>query len=154
MDSLFRAARLGSDGAHRAYALIQFLDPALRREDWTAFLAAAGADSQVMTLEDARGYAHAVFTHKVEHDLRHGRVLRLNALACTGLPSKVLHQAIFDAADRIAREQRCGGVIFEVAEAPAAGGFEAASPGLEAALRARCERVSASYYRALPRNDG
>lgn len=153
MEGVFRAARLESRGADRAYALVQFLDPTLKREDWVAFLAAAGGGADVMAIEDARGYAHAVFVQRVEQDLRYGRVLRLTALACSGLPSPDLHEAIFASGDRIARERGCSGVLIELAEPAQPFSCEVAGRGLETSVSSRFAKSSAAYYRPLPRGD-
>ncbi|MBK9082606.1 MAG: hypothetical protein IPL88_11275 [Rhizobiales bacterium] len=153
MEGAFRAVRLERDRAGRGFALVHFFDPALKLEDWLAYLDARdrpGAGSDVVAIEDSRGYAHALFTHEVEQDLRHGRVLRVQALACSGVPSPVLNAAIVAAAERIARERGCKGVVLEIG---GGAGDEDAETGLEASLRGRFEKVASAYYRPLPVGD-
>lgn len=153
MEGAFRAVRLECDRARRGYALLHFFDPALKLEDWLAYLDAQdrpGAGSDVVAIEDSRGYAHALFTHEVEQTLRHGRVLRVQALACSGVPSPVLHDAIVAAAERIARERGCKGVVLEIGDGPR---DERAESSLETSLRGRFEKIASAYYRPLPVGD-
>lgn len=149
MEGIFHAARLGPADARRAYGLVQFFDPALRIEDWLAFIGAeGGSGTEFLAIEDARGYAHAVFSHRVEHDLRRGRVVRLTAIACSGLPSRLLHDAIFETAERLAREAGCRGIVLELSEVDAPGAWEA-SCSLEASVNARFDRISSLWFRPL-----
>ena len=144
MEGIFRTARLGSADAQRAYALIQFFDPGLKFEDWLTWLGGGvGEAPQLLAIEDARGYAHAVFHWRVENDPSRGRLLRLTTLACSGLPSRVLHEAIFEGAERQARESGCVGVMLEIADATPA---ESAGASLHSAVDTRFSRLSSTWF--------
>ena len=149
MEGIFRTARLGSADAQRAYALIQFFDPGLRIEDWLAWVeGGAGPAPHLIAIEDARGYAHAVFNCRIENDPRRGRLFWLTALACSGLPSRVLHEAIFEGAERQARESGCAGVVLELADgAPAQAASAAAS--LQSSVGTRFSRLSSTWFRPV-----
>lgn len=146
MEGIFRTARLGSAGAQRAYALIQFFDPGLKFEDWLAWLdGGTGEAPQLLAIEDARGYTHAVFNCRIENDPRRGRLLRMTTLACSGLPSRVLHEAIFDGAERQARESGCAGVMLEIADA-APTEARSAVASLNSAVGTRFSRLSSTWF--------
>lgn len=148
MKGIFRTARLGSADAQKAFALIQFFDPNLKIEDWLAWLEGeAGEPPQLLAIQDSRGYTHAVFNCRIEKDPRRGRLLKLTALACSGLPSRVLHEAIFEAAECQARESGCAGVALELSDcAPAPAGPVAS---LNASVGARFSRLSSTWFRPV-----
>ena len=152
MDALYRDAPLGEDEDARGFALVNFYDARVRREDWRVFLAAEtagqGSERETVVVQDKRGYAHALLTTWPDHDLIHGRILRARALACNETPGRLLHETIMAAAEARARETGCGGVVLEVN-----GGVECVGGGFEASVRgAGFARVGAAYYRPLPRS--
>lgn len=152
MDALYRVAPLGEDEDARGFALVNFYDARVRREDWRVFLAAEHAEPQsereTVMVQDKRGYAHALLTTWPDHDLIHGRILRARALACNETPGKLLHETIMAAAEERARQTGCGGVVLELN-----GGADCLGGGFEASVRgAGFARVGAAYYRPLPRS--
>lgn len=152
MDALYRVAPLGEDEDARGFALVNFYDARVRREDWRVFLAAAHTvercGRETVVIQDRRGYAHALLTTWPDYDLVHGRVLRARALACNETPGELLHQSILDAAEERARATGCGGVVLELN-----GEIAGAGRDFEASVRrAGFARVAAAYYRALPRS--
>lgn len=150
MDALYRVAPLGDDKDARGFALVNFYDARVRREDWRDFLAAEGEglERETMVIEDRRGYAHAVLSTWTDHDLVHGKILRARAHACDETPGKLLHDTIMAAAEARARATGCGGVVMELNGESAHCGrdFEASVRG------AGFRQVAAAYYRPLPRS--
>lgn len=152
MNALYRVAPLGDDEDARGYALVNFYDARVRPEDWRIFLAADHAggrrERETVVIQDRRGYAHAVLSTWPDYDLVHGKVLRARALACNETPGRLLHETIMEAADERARAAGCGGVVMELAadQGGASNEFETSIRG------AGFARVTAAYYRALPRS--
>ena len=152
MDALYRVAPLRDDDDVRGFALVNFYDARVKREDWRIFLdaehAIKGGERETLVIQDQRGYAHAVMSTWPDHDLVHGRVLRARAHACNETPGKLLHDTIMEAAESRARAMGCGGVVLELnGESASAGGEFGAN-----LRRAGFRPVAAAYYRALPRS--
>ncbi|QLP98394.1 MAG: hypothetical protein HZY79_14860 [Rhodoblastus sp.] len=152
MDALYRVAPLGEDEDARGFALVNFYDARVRPEDWRIFLEAEQAggsrDRETVVIQDRRGYAHAVLTTWPDYDLIHGKILHARALACNETPGRLLHETIMAAAEERARAVGCGGVVMELAA-----DHGSVSNDFETSMRgAGFSRVSAAYYRALPRS--
>ena len=152
MDALYRVAPLGEDEDARGFALVNFYDARVKREDWTVFLAAEQAiergERETVIVQDRRGYAHAVVSTWPDFDLVHGKILRARALACNETPGRLLHETILAAAEERARVLGCGGVVMELG-----GDAAAMCRDLESSVRgAGFSRVGAAYYRPLPRS--
>ncbi len=82
MDDSFIAKPLGRRQIDQAYPLVCTIAPGLAVEQWRAFAAAvleAGgatdARSGIMTVQNARGYLHGLFSYAIGEHLRHGRVM-------------------------------------------------------------------------------
>lgn len=153
MDALFRIAPLGEDEVARSFVLVNFYDARVRIEDWRSFLDEAMHCSHpervAVLIQDQRGYAHAILATWPEVDLRHGKILRVRAVACNAAPGRLLHEAILEAATERAREEGCGGVAIEI-ESEAG---PRAPHGFEASIcDAGFSRIGAVYYQPLPRS--
>jgi hypothetical protein len=95
MNDTYVAKPLGHRQIDQAFPVVQTIAPDLGVERWRDFAAAilaaaelesgdaapAGAPEQgirprgIMTVQNARGYIHGLFSYTVEENLRHGRVL-------------------------------------------------------------------------------
>jgi hypothetical protein len=85
MDDSFIAKPLGRRQIDQAYPLVCVIAPGLAVEQWRAFAAAlletGGAStsrSGIMTVQNARGYLHGLFSYAIEEHLRHGRVMSVD----------------------------------------------------------------------------
>jgi len=94
MDDSFIAKPLGRRQIDQAYPLLCVIAPGLAVEQWRAFAAAVLAPNGdttghangeaggaplrrtgIMTVQNARGYLHGLFSYAIEQHLRHGRVM-------------------------------------------------------------------------------
>lgn len=83
MDDSFIAKPLGQRQIDQAYPLVRAIAPDLAVERWRAFATAhigsaespAGSATGIMTVQNARGYIHGLFSYAIEEHLRHGRIL-------------------------------------------------------------------------------
>ncbi len=86
MDDSFIVKPLGRRQIDQAYPLLCVIAPGLAVEQWRAFAAAVldtngeagGAPARrtgIMTVQNARGYLHGLFSYAIEEHLRHGRVM-------------------------------------------------------------------------------
>lgn len=119
MDESFIAKPLGRRQIDQAYPLIGAIAPALGVERWRAFAAAMigeGAASApggampcgIMTVQNANGYIHGLFSYNVEQDLRHGRALVVDnfvVLDLFDLPGAA--EVLLHAMDGLARDLGC-----------------------------------------------
>ncbi|WP_448203693.1 hypothetical protein [Azospirillum sp. sgz302134] len=125
MDDSFIAKPLGQRQIDQAYPLVRAIAPDLAVEQWRAFAAALigsvdtpapSADTMpadtkptgIMTVQNARGYLHGLFSYAIEEHLRHGRILAvenfvvLDLFDATGPAEALLH-----AMDVLARGLGC-----------------------------------------------
>ena len=82
MDDSFIAKPLGQRQIDQAYPLVRAVAPDLPVERWRAFAAALigtldtpAPPTGIMTVQNARGYLHGLFSYAIEEHLRHGRIL-------------------------------------------------------------------------------
>lgn len=85
MDDSFIAKPLGQRQIDQAYPLVRAIAPDLSVEQWRAFAAALigtkhtrAASTGIMTVQNARGYLHGLFSYAIEEHLRHGRILAVD----------------------------------------------------------------------------
>jgi len=122
MDDSFIAKPLGRRQIDQAYPLVCVAAPGLAVEQWRAFAAAVldingeagGAPAPrtgIMTVQNARGYLHGLFSYAIEEHLRHGRVMTvdnfvvLDLFDVTGVAGTLL-----DAMDVLARRLGCSAI--------------------------------------------
>ncbi len=70
----------------QAYTLVGLCHDGVSLEDWRDHVAAAGQPDHVVwsTVRDRRGYMHALYCHRVEHDLVAGRTLHVGDILTAG----------------------------------------------------------------------
>lgn len=93
MDDCFIAKPLGRRQIDQAYPLVCAIAPGLEVDRWRAFAAAmlqgatdggsargsaVPATTGIMTVQNAQGYLHGLFSYVVEPHLRHGRILSVD----------------------------------------------------------------------------
>ncbi|AWJ88579.1 hypothetical protein Sp245p_01680 [Azospirillum baldaniorum] len=115
MDESFIAKPLGQRQIDQAYPLVRAIFPDLPVEQWRAFAAALigpvdtpATPTGIMTVQNARGYLHGLFSYAIAEHLRHGRILAvenfvvLDLFDMTGPAETLLHSM-----DRLARSHGC-----------------------------------------------
>lgn len=123
MDDSFIAKPLGRGQIDQAYPLVCAMAPGLGIDQWRAFAAAlldsatvgssAGKDGLpaargIMTVQNAQGYMHGLFSYAVEPQLLHGRTLCVDNFVVLDLfdvagPAETLLQAM----EVLARQLGC-----------------------------------------------
>lgn len=122
MDDGFVAKPLGKRQIDQAFPVVRAILPDLGVERWRAFAAAVldraqgAADARVprtgiMTVQNARGYIHGLFSYATEENLSHGRVLSVDNFIVHdlfNLPDAAV--ALLRAMDGIARGLGCSAI--------------------------------------------
>ncbi|CAO3416355.1 hypothetical protein [Azospirillum doebereinerae] len=122
MDDCFIAKPLGRRQIDQAYPLVCVAAPGLAVEQWRAFAAAvlgingeAGGPSAprtgIMTVQNARGYLHGLFSYAIEEHLRHGRVMTVDNFVVLDLfDVPGVAGTLLDAMDGLARGLGCAAI--------------------------------------------
>jgi hypothetical protein len=105
---LYRAEPLSVADAMKAYPLVTMLHPEVSPASWRTFVRCVTrlplSRGGLITLEDRRGYCHAIFSYRVRTVLPLGRALQMSDLVMGRLPGSTLSQAILAWAERLASE--------------------------------------------------
>ncbi|TAK47672.1 MAG: hypothetical protein EPO23_11680 [Xanthobacteraceae bacterium] len=116
---IFEGELLGSHRARLAYPLVRLFDPAISLDSWLAFARRWSRQSAerggLMAIRDRRGYLHALFTYRIEHNLRFGKFLRVSDVIMGQLPGASLNRSILDTATRLAGRTGCAAIVIEPA---------------------------------------
>lgn len=174
MDDSFIAKPLGQRQIDQAYPLVQAIAPGLGVEQWRAFAAAflAPRDAPappagIMTVQNARGYIHGLFSFTVERSLHHGRILAVsNVMVLDLFDMSGPAEALLRSMEGLARGHGCAAIHTTLPE----GLREGAGDGSEShrtllgcfrneghrleTLRLCKPLDGASGHRAQPRPDG
>ncbi|PWC33648.1 hypothetical protein TSO352_24885 [Azospirillum sp. TSO35-2] len=118
MDDSFIAKPLGRRQIDQAYPLVRAIAPGLTVEQWRAFAAAVlddggapAARAGIMTIQNAQGYLHGLFSYAIEPDLRHGRVMNVDNFVVLDLFDTVgVAGALLRAMDGLARRLGCAAI--------------------------------------------
>ena len=118
MSNIFQTEYLSPKQAREAYPLVRLFHPVLSFEKWLAFarrwrrmLRHRGG---LVAMKDMRGYVHAVFSYRVDTNLRNGPVLRVSDLMVGRLPGRLIDRALVESVERLAREIDCTSILFEL----------------------------------------
>lgn len=116
---IFEGEMLDSRRARLAYPLVRLFDPAMSLDAWLGFArrwARLPAEhGGLMAIRDRRGYLHALFTYRVEHNLRFGRFLRVADIVMGQLPGQALNLSLLDTASQLAAANACAVIVVEPA---------------------------------------
>jgi hypothetical protein len=117
--AIFQERLLDSRHARLAYPLVRHVKPAMPITEWIAFVRRWSRLSPkkggIMTLNDRRGYLHALFTYRVEQNLRFGCFVRITDVIVGHLPGETLNRSIMECADRLAERIGCSTIVIEPA---------------------------------------
>ncbi|MDP6342610.1 MAG: hypothetical protein QF578_23030 [Alphaproteobacteria bacterium] len=129
MTSQFLVRPLRPDQVLQAYPLVRALDSALTPEQWQDHVEKAAASlkggeaGDVMTLQTASGYIHALFVYRVLEDITHGRTLEVDHIIVFDLPGQsTAFEAIVRIMEQVARERDCPVLNIQLPQPEAAGG--------------------------------
>ena len=123
--AIFQEKLLEGRRARLAYPLVRLLNPSITLDEWIAFARRwsrlSPQQGGIMTIIDGRDYLHAIFTYRVEHNLRLGCFVRIADVIMGHLPGDTLNRTILECADRLAEQMGCGTVVIEPAQDQPAG---------------------------------
>lgn len=119
-NDIFEGEMLDGRRARLAYPLVRLFDPAISLDAWLGFARRWSRQPAerggLMAIRDRRGYLHALFTYRVEHNLRLGKFLRIADIVMGHLPGETLNTSIMDAATRLAGRTGCTAIVVEPAQ--------------------------------------
>lgn len=114
---IFQIKVLDSRDARLAYPLVRIAHPTMSLAAWLAFARRwtrlSPRRGGLSIVKDRRGYVHAMYTYRVDHNLRLGKFLRIADLIVGHLGSQMLANEILRAADRIAGNAGCSAIVIE-----------------------------------------
>ncbi|MGO4714796.1 hypothetical protein [Bradyrhizobium sp. 2TAF24] len=113
----FQALPLTGEGARAAYPLVYLHDASVSLADWLQYARKRGrggaAEGGVMTIRDCRGIIHALFSYRVDVDLRARRRLCIGDMIVAYLPGRLIDEAIAASAREIAVHSACHSIFIE-----------------------------------------
>lgn len=131
MNEQFQAHPLTWEGARTAYPLVCLHDTSISLETWLRFVRrrcrGASGRSGLIAIRDSRGIVHALFSYRVDLDLRSRKRLCLAHLIVAHLPGSQIDDAVAISAGNVAASLGCQTISIEQ-PLSARFGFVAKSP--------------------------
>lgn len=116
-DEIFVSEMLDGRRARLAYPLVGLFDPAITLDAWLGFARRwcrqPPERGGLVAIRDRRGYLHALFTYRVDHNLRLGHFLRIADIIMGHLPGDTLNRCILIKASEIAGRTGCTQIVIE-----------------------------------------
>jgi hypothetical protein len=117
MNEQFQALPIDDQRAAAAYPLVYLYDASITTDQWLRFvrqrcLAVAG-ESGVIAIRDRRGIVHALFSYRVDNDMRSRRRLCITDLFVAHLPGSDIDDAIAASARDVSVELDCQAITIE-----------------------------------------
>jgi hypothetical protein len=109
----FTVRSLAANELSQAFPLVQAVAPEVTLDGWLQYADAVFAKGQselggIMSAYGQDGYIYGLFSFKIEHDLRYGRVLAVSNLVVLDLVDRHgARQALIGAIDRLAQQHVC-----------------------------------------------
>jgi hypothetical protein len=117
MHEEFRAISLDSEGARAAYPLVHLHDAGITLEQWLRFVRRrcgnGSGQTGLMAIHDCRGIVHALFSYRVDIDLRVRKRLCVGDLIVAHLPGSRIDDAITASTGNIAARLGCQTISIE-----------------------------------------
>jgi hypothetical protein len=117
MHEEFRALSLDSDGARAAYPLVHLHDAGITLEKWLRFVRRRRGNTSgrtgLMAIHDCRGIIHALFSYRVDIDLRIRKRLCVGHLIVAHLPGSGIDDAVSASTGTIAARLGCQTISIE-----------------------------------------
>lgn len=103
--------------ARAAYPLVYLHDASVSLEDWLRFVRrigrSASGNAGLIAIRDCRGIVHALFSYRVDFDLRARKRLCITHLVVAHLAGSAIDAAIATSADNIAADLDCQSISIE-----------------------------------------
>jgi len=117
MTEQFQALPLTGEGARAAYPLVYLHDASVSLAEWLQYARRRGrgdaAAGGMMTIRDCRGIIHALFSYRIDVDLRARRRLCIGDMIVAYLPGRLIDEAIAASARDIAAHSDCESIYIE-----------------------------------------
>jgi len=117
MSEQFQALPLKWKGASAAYPLVQMHDAGITLEKWLTYarpLCSIASDmAGLIAIEDRRGIIHALYSYRVELDLRLHKRLCLGQLIVAHFPGSGIDAAIIASAKNVSEQFGCQVITIE-----------------------------------------
>jgi hypothetical protein len=111
MHGEFQAFSLDSEGARAAYPLVRLHDASITLEKWLRFVRLRRGNPSgptgLMAIHDCRGIIHALFSYRVDIDLRIRKRLCVGDLIIAHLPGSRIDEAVTASTGTIAARLGC-----------------------------------------------
>jgi hypothetical protein len=117
MNEQFQAIPLDLECASAAYPLVRLHDAGITLEKWLRFVRRRGRTASgrtgITAIRDCRGIIHALFSYRVDIDLRARKRLCIGHLIVAHLPGSRIDDAVTAATSRIATRLGCQTISIE-----------------------------------------
>jgi len=118
MDDIFHKVSLQAKNAREAYPLVRLCHSSVTLDQWLSFARRLARLPRhrggLFAVKDKRGYVHAVFSYRIDSDMRHGPVLRVSDLIIGRLAGRTIDRVIVKAAEQLALEIGCFSIVVEL----------------------------------------
>lgn len=115
---VLRPVRLTPERARFSYPLAWLAQPALTPARWRSFVRGhtGTAKRGIMSIEDSRDQAHALYSYAIDRDLALARLLRIRLYAVSSFPGLDVYGALVHSFQAIAQQGECQRVVIDLSE--------------------------------------
>jgi len=117
MNEQFQALPIDDRRAAAAYPLVFLHDASITTDQWQHFVhercQAAPDRTGLIAIRDCRGIVHALYSYRVDNDLRVRRRLCITDLIVAHLPGAEIDAAVAASARRVSAELGCDAITIE-----------------------------------------
>ncbi len=117
MNEEFQALSLDWEGARAAYPLVHLHDASITLEKWLGFVRRRGGNASgrtgLIAIRDCRGIIHALYSYRVDIDLRIRKRLCIGNLIVAHLPGSHIDDAVAASTGKIAARLGCQNISIE-----------------------------------------
>jgi hypothetical protein len=117
MSEQFQALPMDRQRASAAYPLVYMHDSSITLQKWLRFVGrrcrAASGRSGLIAIRDCRGIVHALFSYRIERDLRIRRRLCIGNLIVAHLPGSQIDAAVAASAESVSAQFDCQTITIE-----------------------------------------
>jgi hypothetical protein len=117
MTEQFQALPIDDQRAAAAYPLVYLHDASITTDQWRRFVRerceAPSRQAGLIAIRDCRGIVHALFSYRVDHDLRVKRRLCISDLIVAHLPGAEIDAAVAASARQVSADLNCQAITIE-----------------------------------------
>ncbi len=108
-EAFFSAKTLDEGDLAQAYVLVGLCHDGISLERWRGLVTLSGRPEPLVwkSIRDSRGYIHAIFAHRREHDMHSGAVLVVTDILAAGPGWRAAMEAIEDCVRGTAQQAAC-----------------------------------------------